>query len=115
LEPAAQIITAEPDVQHLKLNGEDQFLVLACDGIWDVMDNQQVVDFVSSGLRTGQSPTDIASDLLNTCLANDPRESRGIGCDNMTCCIVLFDKSIVDCKVCSGTSIDAQVEDEMQS
>lgn len=38
LEPAAQIITAEPDVESVELTPEDRFLVLACDGIWDVMD-----------------------------------------------------------------------------
>ena len=37
LEPAAQIITAEPDVESVELTPEDRFLVLACDGIWDVM------------------------------------------------------------------------------
>jgi serine/threonine protein phosphatase PrpC len=32
-----QIITAEPDVLSQQLTAEDTFLVLACDGIWDVM------------------------------------------------------------------------------
>jgi protein phosphatase 1G len=32
-----QIITAEPDVTSQRLCAEDTFLVLACDGIWDVM------------------------------------------------------------------------------
>jgi serine/threonine protein phosphatase PrpC len=32
-----QIITAEPDVLSQQLTAEDAFLVLACDGIWDVM------------------------------------------------------------------------------
>jgi protein phosphatase 1G len=37
LHPAAQIITAEPDIEHISLQSEDRFLILACDGIWDVM------------------------------------------------------------------------------
>lgn len=37
LEPKDQIITAEPDVAVQRLLPEDRFLVLACDGIWDVM------------------------------------------------------------------------------
>jgi serine/threonine protein phosphatase PrpC len=28
----------------------DAFVVLACDGIWDVMSNQQVVDFLGARL-----------------------------------------------------------------
>ena len=37
LEPKDQIITAEPDVLSQRLTRDDSFLVLACDGIWDVM------------------------------------------------------------------------------
>jgi protein phosphatase 1G len=93
LEPKDQIITAEPDVLTQRLTRDDSFLVLACDGIWDVMDNQQVVDFVHQRLAKGIAPRDIASELLNSCLANDPREARGIGCDNMTAAIVVFEPS----------------------
>ncbi|EFN51431.1 hypothetical protein CHLNCDRAFT_59807 [Chlorella variabilis] len=90
LEPKDQIITAEPDVTSARLTPEDAFLVLACDGIWDVMTNQQVVDFVAPRLAGGAPPHEVASELLNACLANDPREARGIGCDNMTAAIVVL-------------------------
>ena len=49
-----------------------------------------MVDFVHNRLNQGKEPEDIASDLLDRCVASDPRESKGIGCDNMTCCILLF-------------------------
>lgn len=38
----AQIITAQPDVRRVALTPEDRFFLLACDGVWDVMTNQQV-------------------------------------------------------------------------
>ncbi|KAL4855454.1 putative protein phosphatase 2C 11 [Chlorella vulgaris] len=90
LEPKDQIISAEPDVTSQQLTAEDTFLVLACDGIWDVMTSQQVVDFVRPRLEKGCPPHEVASELLNACLANDPKEARGIGCDNMTAAIVVF-------------------------
>lgn len=37
LHPSAQIITAQPDITETKLDKGDDFIVLACDGIWDVM------------------------------------------------------------------------------
>ncbi|KAL0026653.1 hypothetical protein WJX79_001356 [Trebouxia sp. C0005] len=46
-----QIITAEPDVKHVVLTGDDPFFLLACDGVWDVMTNQQACDFVSQRLQ----------------------------------------------------------------
>ena len=39
-------VTSEPDISLLNLASHDQFLVLASDGLWDVMKNEEVVAFV---------------------------------------------------------------------
>ena len=39
---ASQIVTAVPEVRQLALQSGDEFLLLACDGIWDVLTNQEV-------------------------------------------------------------------------
>lgn len=88
LHPKDQIITAQPDVKAFVLQPEDQFMVLACDGVWDVMSNQEVVDFVKKQLDQKLHPTMVACNLLDNCLAGDPREARGVGCDNMTAIVV---------------------------
>eukprot|EP00798_Chlamydomonas_sp_ICE-L_P030876 gene30876-35920_t len=85
-----QIITAEPDILKIELLPEDRFFVLACDGIWDVMSNQDCVDFVFARLDQGMSPCEASTALLDACLANDPKQARGIGCDNMTALVVLL-------------------------
>lgn len=36
----AQIITAHPDVRVFELTPDDRYMILACDGIWDVLNNQ---------------------------------------------------------------------------
>lgn len=41
----AQMITAEPDVTEILLQPDDKFIILACDGIWDCLSNQQIVRF----------------------------------------------------------------------
>ena len=64
---------------QVELRSEDRFFVLACDGVWDVMSNQEVVQFVSVCLDSGMTLDSIASQLLDACLAPDPRETRGIG------------------------------------
>lgn len=51
---------------------------------------QEVVDFVAQHLAEGCSPSEAASKLLDACLASDPADTRGIGCDNMTATIVLI-------------------------
>ncbi|KAL3142746.1 hypothetical protein ABBQ38_003046 [Trebouxia sp. C0009 RCD-2024] len=82
-----QIITAEPDVKHVALTAEDSFFVLACDGVWDVMTNQQACDFVSQRIDQKDLKA-IAGELLDACLASSPSETHGIGCDNMTAIII---------------------------
>ena len=50
---------------------------------------QEVVDFVAQRLAENQTPSQVATQLLDACLANDPADTRGIGCDNMTATIVV--------------------------
>eukprot|EP00891_Asterochloris_glomerata_P002141 jgi/Astpho2/2141/Aster-03135 len=90
LPAAEQIITAQPDVQHVTLVEADQFFLLGCDGVWDVLSNQEACDFVLERLRPGASLNQIACELLDRCLASNPHDTRGIGCDNMTFTIVVL-------------------------
>ncbi|KAF5897374.1 protein phosphatase 1G, partial [Clarias magur] len=57
LPPEEQMISALPDVKVLTLNEEHEFMVVACDGIWNVMSSQEVVDFVSERLKAEGSKT----------------------------------------------------------
>lgn len=46
------MITALPDVSVLDINPEkDNFLVLACDGIWNSLTSQEVIDFISERIN----------------------------------------------------------------
>jgi serine/threonine protein phosphatase PrpC len=82
-----QIITAHPDVTTHTIEKGDEFMVLACDGVWDCMTNQQVVDFVRERIRSTPLP-EICEQILDHCIADDPKTTGGIGGDNMTCIIV---------------------------
>ena len=41
-----QAITALPDIRTLTLDDQDEFMIIACDGIWNFMSSQDVIDFV---------------------------------------------------------------------
>mmetsp|Transcript_42396 Transcript_42396/g.112204 ORF Transcript_42396/g.112204 Transcript_42396/m.112204 type:complete len:401 (-) Transcript_42396:184-1386(-) len=88
LGPEAQMICATPDIIAEPLTDEDEFIVLACDGVWDVKTNQEVIDYVRPRLRQGQRIPDVIEGLLDACLCESPQESHGLGADNMTCIIV---------------------------
>ncbi|OEH73837.1 protein phosphatase [Cyclospora cayetanensis] len=49
-------LSSEPDVNVHHIRKEDEFLLLACDGIFDVLTSQECVSLVRSKLRAGDSP-----------------------------------------------------------
>ncbi|CAM0136572.1 unnamed protein product [Umbelopsis sp. WA50703] len=87
LPATEQIVTANPDIIEHKLEDEDEFLIIACDGIWDCKTNQEAVDFVRAGLGEKKTVVEICEDLMDDCLAPNS-EIGGVGCDNMTVVIV---------------------------
>ncbi|KAF8895379.1 phosphatase 2C-like domain-containing protein [Infundibulicybe gibba] len=86
--PEKQIITADPDVTCHEITEDDEFLILACDGIWDCLSSQQVVDIVRYQVAQGKELSEIGEMICDHCLAPDTSSGTGIGCDNMTILIV---------------------------
>lgn len=44
-------VTAEPEIIEKNIEPEDEYLVLASDGLWDVMENEYVAKMVLSGSK----------------------------------------------------------------
>lgn len=87
LGPEEQVVTAYPELKTLEVQPQDEFIILACDGIWDVLTSQACVDFVRTKIAAGLSLKAVCEALCDRCMAQDTRGS-GIGCDNMTVVIV---------------------------
>jgi len=95
LGPEAQIISGTPDVERFQRTPDDEFMVICCDGIWDIKENQEVVDFVRARLRAPKGghadPQDMArvmEELMDDCMSPDLRRTKGLGGDNMTALVV---------------------------
>lgn len=107
--PCDQIITAFPDVMSMKLSEGVEFVIIACDGIWDCRTSGEAVTYVQEALEKlpskGDKPEELAKvpeKLFDEILARSVEESGitclyweydivgGIGCDNMSCIIIKF-------------------------
>jgi serine/threonine protein phosphatase PrpC len=79
-------VSAVPDILvHTRDASKDQYIVLACDGIWDRLTNRDCAKLIRK-LVQEEGETDIGlvcEEVIDTCLELDSR-------DNMTCCVVAF-------------------------
>jgi len=96
LRASEQVVSCVPDVKNLTRQSDDEFMVIACDGVWDVMTSQQVVNRIHRDLeliRRGYLQADaVVLEILAECIAEDPSQNFGRGSDNMTMILVVFNK-----------------------
>ncbi|KAH1108547.1 hypothetical protein J1N35_012315 [Gossypium stocksii] len=76
-------LIAEPEFRQVVLTEDDEFLIIGCDGIWDVISSQHAVSIVRKGLRRHDDPEQCARDLVMEAL-------RCNTFDNLTVIVVCF-------------------------
>lgn len=85
MDPRLCKVTALPDVQTLDDCSPGDWLLLACDGIFDVMTNEEVQEFISTRIQGAASESgdggDIVVQLLTCCLEKGSK-------DNCSACLV---------------------------
>lgn len=95
LPPEEQMISALPDIKKITICPDDEFMVLACDGIWNFMTSDDVVEFVQDRIADPTKKlSEICEEMFDYCLAPHTK-GDGTGCDNMTAIIVQFKPNLV--------------------
>ena len=94
LKPEEQILSNFPDVKIENFSGDIDFVVIACDGIWDCKTNQEVCDFFIDKFNKDPEGkiSKFIEDLYDEILAPDVYTDTGVGCDNMSCIVIQFKK-----------------------
>eukprot|EP00976_Prorocentrum_cordatum_P070753 1180052-Prorocentrum_minimum.AAC.2 len=75
--------TSTPEIQEVDLDGSQKFVVIASDGIWDVLDNQFVINLAHSTPDTAKACTAIIEAAIE-------RWEDKCAADNITVVIVKF-------------------------
>ncbi|CAH1965597.1 unnamed protein product [Acanthoscelides obtectus] len=82
--PCEQLVSPEPEIFVRERDEEgDEFLVLACDGIWDVMTNEELCAYIRNRLTVTDSLKEVTAQVIDTCLYKGSR-------DNMSIVLVVF-------------------------
>ncbi|KAM4524419.1 protein phosphatase 1bb isoform 3-T3 [Odontesthes bonariensis] len=77
--PTEQLVSPEPEVCVLERAAEgDEFVVLACDGIWDVMSNEELCEFVGSRLLVCDDLEKVCNAVVDTCLHKGSRDNMSV-------------------------------------
>ena len=94
LKPEEQMITANPDIKVVDFTNDMDFVIIGCDGIWDCLKNQEACDFVKERLKKNPDIkiSKIIEEMLDSIVAKDLYNDTGVGCDNMTCIVIVFKK-----------------------
>lgn len=75
--PEEQLIIALPDVKKRELSNDDEFLLMGCDGIWEMMPGQELLDFINSKLKEKAALKGIMEQMLEKVIAPDTSRKRG--------------------------------------
>ncbi|XP_043697177.1 probable protein phosphatase 2C 34 [Telopea speciosissima] len=83
-------VISVPEVTQRNITSRDQFVVLATDGVWDVISNQEAVQIVSSTPERAKS----AKRLVECAVSAWKRKRRGIAMDDISAiCLFLHPSS----------------------
>lgn len=61
-------VVCTPDVREIELQEGDEFLIVASDGLWDVMDSKQVANIARQRFKRGNTAQDVADEIARLAL-----------------------------------------------
>ena len=82
-------VTNMPDIYKYKISCDDKFLIVACDGLWDVFSNQDVANFVLENCYDIQTNVRINKHINIAKKLGEFAIAKGSG-DNITIIVVFL-------------------------
>jgi len=88
----SNLVNHEPDVTSIVLDGTEEFLVLGSDGLFDVMTNEAVVQFIHAHVKKHRvTPKTVTSQIAQVIVNDLGQEALDIfDHDNVTVTIIFF-------------------------
>lgn len=100
-EPALpqSVVSNVPDITSTDLSDQDMFIIVACDGLWDVCEDQEAVNLVLEGIRElmaclpptpGQDPLEHRRHMAEILARVLVEEALARGTSDNVSCLVIF-------------------------
>ena len=70
-----EALIAEPDITHTWVTRQDEFIIVASDGLWDCLSNQQAVNFVRRRLIIHKCAQRVAGELVQEAIHQGSRDN----------------------------------------
>ncbi|KAK6912663.1 PPM-type phosphatase-like domain, partial [Dillenia turbinata] len=71
-------LSAEPEFMSTRLTEEDEFLIIGCDGLWDVFRSQNAVDFARRRLQEHNDPAMCCKELVDEALKRETGDNLAV-------------------------------------
>lgn len=88
---SSKFVTHRPDIYKYKIGSNDKFIIIACDGLWDVVAPQDAVNFVLKLCYDAKMKRIVNNNNLNIARKLAEHAISSDSGDNVTCIIVFFD------------------------
>lgn len=85
-------VSCVPDVMNEAISDFDDFIIIACDGIWESITNEKMANYVYNKVNNGENNFEkILEELFIKAVAKDGESETGT--DNMTCILIQLKKN----------------------
>lgn len=78
---------------------KDDFIIIGCDGLWDHISNQEVVDFINNRMSDmvigSQDTQKVADELVNYALKANRERAKDCKSDNISLIIIPLTRAIL--------------------
>lgn len=64
-----QAVTAYPEITKMKITKDIEFLMMACDGVWDCVDIPQLFEHISIKLKSKRNISEIIAEIFDQLIA----------------------------------------------
>merc|ERR1712113_350903 len=72
-----QKVSVIPDIRTSDITDEDEFLLLCCDGVFELHSNQEAVDHVRESLMNQAGPIEAMKSLVDASCSHDLFQTQG--------------------------------------